>query len=136
LANRDSLQVDLGSGKWGAGPSFVALRQTGPWTYGILANQIWSYAGQSDRDDVNSTFLQPLLSYTFPSATTLTLNTESTYNWDAGEWSVPINLIASQVLRLGGQTVSVQLGGRYWATTPDGGPEWGLRLNFTLLFPK
>jgi len=33
----------LGSGKWGAGPTLVALRQEHGWTYGALANQIWSY---------------------------------------------------------------------------------------------
>ena len=35
----------LGSGKWGAGPTVVALRQEHGFTYGVLANQIWSYAG-------------------------------------------------------------------------------------------
>src|SRR3546814_11239478 len=30
----------LGAEKWGAGPTAVALRQHGPWTYGILANRI------------------------------------------------------------------------------------------------
>src|SRR5262245_9612524 len=32
----------LGSGKWGIGPTGVALQQSGPWTYGLLANHIWS----------------------------------------------------------------------------------------------
>src|SRR3546814_15187838 len=61
----------LGAEKWGAGPTAVALRQHGPWTYGILANQIWSFAGDDDRSEVNATFLQPFLNYTFPSATPL-----------------------------------------------------------------
>lgn len=26
----------LGSGKWGAGPTTVVLKQDGPWTYGML----------------------------------------------------------------------------------------------------
>jgi len=39
----------LGSGKWGAGPTAVLLKQTGGWTYGILANQIWSIAGDEQR---------------------------------------------------------------------------------------
>jgi hypothetical protein len=73
----------LGGGKWGAGPTAVVLKQSGPWTYGALANHIWSFAGDDDRQDVNSTFLQPFISYTTPKAWTFALNTESTYNWEA-----------------------------------------------------
>lgn len=54
----------LGAGKWGAGPTIVALQQTHGFTYGVLANQIWSFAGQQDRQNINSTFLQPFISYT------------------------------------------------------------------------
>ena len=72
----------LEAGKWGAGPTGVALKQSGPWTVGILANHIWSFAGDDDRGDVNSTFLQPFVSYTTKDAWTFSLNTESTYNWE------------------------------------------------------
>jgi hypothetical protein len=54
----------LGSEKWGAGPTFVGAKQHGPWTFGILANHIWSYAGDDDRTDVDATFLQPFVSHT------------------------------------------------------------------------
>ena len=54
----------LGSGKFGLGPTAVLLKQEGPWTFGFLANHIWSVAGDSDRADVSSTFLQPFLAYT------------------------------------------------------------------------
>ncbi len=36
----------LGTDRWGAGPTGVVLMQSGPWTYGMLANHIWSFAGQ------------------------------------------------------------------------------------------
>ncbi len=42
----------LTSGKWGAGPTLVALQQTGPWTIGLLTNQIWSFAGDPGRRDL------------------------------------------------------------------------------------
>jgi len=56
----------LTADKWGAGPTAVALRQQGPWTYGALANHIWSFAGNDNRADISATFLQPFLSYTTP----------------------------------------------------------------------
>lgn len=129
-------QTVFGTGKWGIGPTGVALRQDGPWTYGILANQIWSYAGQDDRAEVNSMFLQPFVNFTFPTATSIFFDTESTYDWNEGQWAVPLNLAVSQVLKIGELPISVQLGGRYWAESPAGGPEWGLRLNIVLLFPR
>lgn len=126
----------LGSEKWGAGPTAVLLRQENGWTYGILANHIWSFAGNEHRDQLNATFLQPFLAYTFPSATTLTLSTESTYNWDTHDWTVPIIASVSQLMRVGKLPVSVGAGIKTYAVSPDGGPEWGARLSLTFLLPK
>jgi len=127
----------LTTDKWGAGPTAVVLRQQGPWTYGALANHIWSFAGDDDREDVSSTFLQPFLSYTTPSAWTFTLNSESTYNWESEEWLVPVNAMVSKVVSIGSQLVSLGAGVRYWADSPDSGAEGlGFRLIVTLLFPK
>jgi hypothetical protein len=127
----------LGSEKFGMGPTFVALKQAGSWTYGALFNHIWSVAGDDDRDDISATFMQPFLSYITKTKTTLSLSVESTYDWEAEEWSIPINFGAYQLLKMG--KLPVQLGGgvRYWADSPDYGPEgWGARLQFTFLFPK
>jgi hypothetical protein len=127
----------LTTDKWAAGPTAVLLRQQGPWTYGGLANHLWSFAGSDDRTDVDATFLQPFASYTTPTAWSFTLNTESTYDWEAEQWSVPVNVIVTKVTKVGGQLISVGGGLRYWADSPDSGPEGlGYRLVFTLLFPR
>jgi len=126
----------LGTGKWGAGPTAVILQQKHGWTYGMLANHIWSYAGDSDNPSVNATFLQPFIAYSFPTYTTLTLNTESTYDWANHQWTIPINAMVSQLLKVGKLPIQLQFGGRYYAEGPSGGPEWGLRFTLTFLFPK
>jgi len=127
----------LGGGKWGAGPTAVVLKQSGPWTYGALANHIWSFAGDDDRQDVNSTFLQPFISYTTPKAWTFALNTESTYNWEAEQWSVPINFTVAKLVKVNKQPIQLTAGVRYWAESPDNGPDgFGARLAITFLFPK
>jgi hypothetical protein len=126
----------LGAEKWGAGPTAVGLIQSGPWTYGALVNHVWSFAGDSDRREVNATFLQPFLNYTFPSATTVFLNTETTYDWTAEEFSVPINLGVNQLFMIGDQAFQAGAGIRYWADAPDGGPDdFGFRINLVALFP-
>jgi len=126
----------LGTEKWGAGPTVVVLTQQGGWTIGILANHIWSVAGDSNRADVNSTFLQPFIAYTTKDAWTYTLNTESTYDWIADQWSVPVHFQITKLLKLGTQPVSIGGGVRYWAASPDtGAHDFGARLIVTFLFP-
>ena len=126
----------LGTEKWGAGPTAVLLKQQSGWTYGILANHLWSFAGESSRSSVNSTFLQPFLSYTTKKQTTFSLNTESTYDWDGSQWTVPINVGVAQLVKIGKLPVQFQIGGRYYAEKPANGPDWGLRFAVTFLFPK
>jgi len=127
----------LGDEKWSAGPTFVALQQDGPWTFGALGWWMWSYAGDSDRNNVNRSFVQPFLSYTTPEAVSYTLNSESLYDWELHHWSMPINGVVTKVTRLGDQLVSFGAGLRYWITSPDGGPDgWGVRFVFTLLYPE
>jgi hypothetical protein len=125
----------LGGGKWGAGPTIVVLRQDNGFTYGVLANHIWSFAGDSDRRGVSSTFVQPFLAYTTKDAWTFTLNSETTYGWKAEKWSVPLNAIVSKLVHLGHQPIQLRLGGRYWLSSPDTGPHgFGVRAVVTLLF--
>jgi hypothetical protein len=127
----------LGGEKWGLGPTGVVLKQHGPWTYGALANHIWSVAGDDDRADISSTFLQPFVAYTTKEAWTYTLNTESTYDWEDEEWAVPINAVVSKVTRIGDQLVSVGGGLRWWADSAPDGPEGlGVRFIVTLLYPR
>jgi hypothetical protein len=127
----------LGTEKFGIGPTAVALTQSGGWTIGILANHVWSVAGNSDRADVSSTFLQPFISYTTKDAVSFTLNTESTYDWESEQWSVPINAQVTKICRFGKLPVSLGGGVRYWAESPRDGPEdVGFRLLATFLLPK
>lgn len=126
------------SDRWGAGPTVLALRQTQGWTYGVLANQVWSFADAGDArgPDVSQTFVQPFLAWTSPTATTVTLNSESTYDWKAQEWSVPVNFTVTHLYKFGKQRISLGGGARIYATTIGGGPDWGLRFIATLLYPK
>ena len=126
----------LGTEKFGLGPTAVLLTQQHGWTYGLLVNHLWSVAGDSNRDDVNATFMQPFVSYTTKTFTTFGFNTETTYDWEHQQGTVPLNWTVQQLLKIGKQPIALQLGARYYAEKPDGGPDWGLRFATTLLFPK
>ena len=137
-----STDPTLGSGKWAAGPTGVVLRIQGPWVYGILVNQVWSFADASsdDRADVNQGFFQPFLGYVTRGGVTYTLNSESTANWDAdGEdetWTVPINFLVSKLTKFGPLPFSVQAGFGTYVAAPEDGPDWKLRTNFVILLPR
>ncbi len=126
----------LGAEKWGAGPTAVVLKQEKGWTYGALANHIWSFAGESGRQNVNSTYLQPFVAYTTKRQTTFTINTETTYDWENEQWTVPLNFMVAQLVKVGKMPIQFQVGGRYYAEAPKNGPDWGLRFTVTFLFPK
>ena len=126
----------LGEEQWGVGPTAVLLTQKDGWTVGTLVNHIWSIAGDDSRSDVDRTFIQPFLTYTTKTHTTLGINTESSYEWEREQWTLPVNLFAQQIIKVGKLPLALQLGGRYYADGPDGGPEWGLRFSVTMMFPK
>jgi hypothetical protein len=126
----------LGAQKFGMGPTAVVLKQQSGWTYGLLANHLWSIGGTSSTPDVNATFLQPFLSYTTSRYTTFGIVTESTYDWDATKWTVPLILSASQLVKIAGHPVQFLVAPKLYVEGPTGAPDWGLRFAFTLLFPR
>ena len=73
----------LGTKKFGIGPTAIALKQTKGWTVGILVNQIWSVAGDADSSDVNQMYIQPFITHNWKSGAGLTVNSETTFNWEA-----------------------------------------------------
>jgi hypothetical protein len=126
----------LGAGKWGIGPTGVALKIVGQSTFGLLANHIWSYAGNSSRADVSATFVQPFYSFTTPGATSYGITAEFSHDWGRDVTVMPITASVSQVMVLGKRPVSIGGGVRYFIFSPTGAADWGLRFNFTLLFPR
>jgi hypothetical protein len=140
LALPTTTDPSLGSGKWSVGPTGVVLKQAGPFTYGALVNHLWSFAntGNYERTDVNQTYLQPFLSYTTRTAVTVGVASESSANWEAegDTWTVPIIFNASKVTRLGPFPFSLGAGIGFFAAKPEGGPDWKLRINATLILPR
>jgi len=127
----------LTSDKWGLGPTAVALKQNGPFTVGVLVNHIWSVAGEDNRADVNSTFVEPFLVYTTPKGLSYTAFVDFTNDWETDQSSTSISLGATKVTRLGNQLMSYGGFLKYWVndtnTTPEG---ISFRIQLTLLFPK
>jgi hypothetical protein len=126
----------LGGKKFGIGPTGLILKQSNGWTFGALVNQIWSVAGDKDRSDISSFFLQPFISYTTKKAMTFNLSSEDTYDWKSKQWaSACIIGNISQLLKIGKLPVSLGLGGKYYFETNSSKAYWGGRFTITFLFP-
>jgi hypothetical protein len=130
----------LGTERWSAGPSAVALTMKGPWVIGALVNNIWSFAGDDDRDDVNQMLFQYFINYNLPGGWYLSSAPVITANWEADRsrdrWTVPFGGGVGKIFRIGKQPMNAQVAAFYNAERPHYGAEWQLRLQLQFLFPK
>jgi hypothetical protein len=129
----------FGSDKWSSGIGFVGLKNKGRFVYGALINNIWSFAGNGNRQDVNQLTFQPFVNYNFAGGWYLQSAGTWSANWEAPsgqQWIIPIGGGVGRTFKLGNQPMSMVLSNFYNIETPDGGPRWNIRFNWTLLFPQ
>jgi hypothetical protein len=129
----------LGNGKFTVGPSAVALVIKGPWVVGALAQNVWSYAGDSDRKHVNNFLFQPFVNYNFKHGWYVTSSPIMTIDWTADSdnmWTVPVGGGVGKILKIGKLPVNISTQAYYNVATPEFGPDWQLRLQMQFLFPK
>lgn len=122
----------VSSDTWAAGLTGIVLRQTGPWTFGAMANHLWDLESNPDTP-TNVSFLQPFVAYSTESAWTFSLQSESTYDWEAKAWAVPINASVSRLVAVGKVPVNLQAGIGYWVESPRAGAE-GVRFRLQAQF--
>lgn len=130
----------LGTGKWSAGPGAVVFFANKPWTYGALIQNYWSFAGDSDREDVNQFVLQPFLNYNLEKGWYLSTAPIITANWKSegnnNTWLVPVGGGFGRVFNIGKQPINFSLRSYYNYLSPDGAPNYQLQAQLTFLFPK
>ena len=130
----------LGSGKWQAGPAVRIAYQGPSWRFGLLAANRWSFAGDSDRADVNQLLLRGLIRrelgnrWFFVSAPIITANWEADDSDD--KWTVPVGGGFGRVFKIGKQHVNLKAVAYYSAIRPDNASDWNMQFTWTFLFPK
>ncbi|MGI9244610.1 MAG: neuromedin U, partial [Verrucomicrobiales bacterium] len=130
----------LGSEKWSLGPTAVILTQPKPWSLGVLARNIWSVGGASDRDNVNQFLIQPFVTYNMDDGWYLTSNPIMTANWNADSsserWNIPLGGGFGKLHKFGNQPVNLRAEAYYNVHKPTGAPDWSARFTVQFLFPK
>ncbi len=127
-----------GAQKWSVGPSGVALVQRGPWTLGLLANNVWSVAGESARSAVSKGVLQYFIVYQLGNGWYVNSAPIISVDWKASagqQWVVPVGAGGGKLLFLGKLPVNLQSQAYYNVVKPDRGPDWQLRFQVQVLLP-
>ena len=125
----------LGTGKFGIGPTAVALKQANGFTYGALANQIWSVAGQADRASVSQLFVQPFFTYNWKSGAGIGVVGSITQNWETKTNATSIAIPLTGITKFGKQIIQLAVGPQI---PISGNPiaDFGWRAQLVLIFPK
>ena len=129
----------LGRGKWSAGAAAVAVYSKGPWVAGALVNNIWSFAGNSDRSSVSAFLLQPFINYNLPHGWYLVTSPIITANWRAtsgDQWILPVGGGVGRLFRIGKQPINASLQAYANVVKPDLFGDVTIRAQIQFLFPK
>jgi len=129
----------LGSGKWSGGITAVGLTQPGWGTYGALFRQLWSFAGDSNRGDVNQFLFEPFINYNLDKGWYLISDIIMVANWDAPSserWTVPLGGGAGKIFKIGNQMMNTRLEAYYNVASPETGPDWSMSWTLQFLFPR
>jgi hypothetical protein len=127
-----------GTEKWSLGPSGVLLAQSGPWTIGALANNVWSFAGDDSRQSVSKGILQLFIVRQLGHGWYVNTAPIISANWKADSdqrWVVPLGAGGGKLIFLGKLPVNIQSQAYYNVVTPDLGADWQLRTQVQILLP-
>jgi len=136
-ASRD----ELGLGKYSAGPMALAVHVGEDWIYGVVAQHWWSFAGESDRDNVNLSDVQYILRYRYSKDTNIGMSPNIQYNWSsqkhADRLTLPIGGGFDTLIKLGPLPVKIGVEYYNYVKTPDAyGPKWQVRFYFSPIIPS
>ena len=128
-----------GQGKWQVGPAVGGGYITSKFMIAAFAQQWWSFAGDTDRENTNQLNILPLVYSFFGEGWSVGYSGSILADWkkpSSEVWTVPVGLSLGKVVKMGILPVQVQLAGQYYVEKPVGGPEWNVQLQLTPVIPR
>jgi hypothetical protein len=133
-------EARFGTDKWSAGPAAVMFATPGNWVLGGIAQNIWSFAGDSDAADVNVFSMQVAVNYKLKKRWYLTSAPLITANWKeekSDRWTVPLGGGIGRLFKLEGKkAVAIDVGAYYNVEVPRFANNWYSQILVNFLFPK
>lgn len=127
-----------GQGKWSGGPALIGVLTHNRSVFGLLLNNVWSFAGNTQRAPVNQAQIQTFVHVSMGNGFGVGALTQTAVDWNAGthKWTVPFGPTAAQLIKLGDGMGGQIVGGVFWNVVhPAGTGNWTARLQFTILQP-
>ena len=127
----------LGSGKWSAGPAILVMANQDAWSMLFTARQIWSFAGDSQRGNVNNLAMEPIFTYSFSKQWYLVTDPVILANWELNSgdrWLVPLGGGSGYRFKLWEQPLDLRIEANYNIIKSDGAPDWSMAATITFIF--
>jgi hypothetical protein len=127
----------IGADKWAIGPAIGFVARSNKLMWGLFNQNLFSFAGDSDREDVNVSILQPIVNYSLPDKWSIgTSEMNVTYDWEKDAWTIlPLGVKLAKLVKFG--KLPVQFAGGYEYNFADDyvAPKWTLNFTVKFLFP-
>lgn len=129
---------DLGSEKWSGGFANVLFdASSAKFQYGYLLTWQASFAGEDDREDVNTGAFQPFAFYQLGHGTYLRAAPIWVYNFENDDYSVPIGIGIGQVIKKNNVVFNMFIEPQFSVLDEGAGqPEWQIFMGFNMQFLK
>jgi hypothetical protein len=127
----------LGADKWAIGPALGFVARGDKLMWGLFNQNLFTFAGDSNRKDVNVSILQPIVNYSLPDRWSIgSSEMNISYDWEMDAWTaLPLGLKLAKLVKLG--KLPVQFSGAYEYNFADDyvAPQWTVNFTVKFLFP-
>jgi hypothetical protein len=125
----------LGTNRYSAGPSVLVLTMPGKWVLGLLAQNVWDFAGSGDAS-VNQLTLQPIVNYNIKNGWYVFSVPVWTANSEADEeWTIPLGGGVGKLHRIGKLPVDFKIGYYDNVEKPEKAPDGSWLFSVKFLIP-
>lgn len=103
----------------------------------MFNQNLFTVAGNDDREDVNSSILQPIFNYSLPDKWSIGVSEMNlVYDWEHSNWSsLPLGMKLAKLVRFGKQPVQFAGSYEYNFAADVVAPRWTVNLTAKFLFP-
>lgn len=128
-----------GTEKWAAGPAVGFTMPKGKLLLGVFNQNLFTYAGDDKRTDVDVSIIQPIVNYSLGNGWSVAVSDMNiTYDWEASRWSsLPLGGKISKLVKFDG--TPIQFSAQYEHDFADDGvvgPEDIFRFTMKVLMPS
>ena len=120
----------LGSGKWSGGTVIIYGTKAFGLSIGVLGQQFFSFAGDTERADQNYMLFQPIITKIFKKGYFINYSPIMKFDWENSTYNIPVGLSIGKAFS---KSLTMFIGTEYVVTGPGQG-DFTIRLNINTMF--